>query len=129
MAESESGIVIYGTEESMISDVLLENVSIKISSGTYSETYGGNFDLRPVSDRNLGIFRHDIPALYSQYTDGLTIREFRVEWGENLPDYMSHAIYCKAYKDLTICDFDGKAAKPGIRAIELDDWKNAVIKP
>ncbi len=125
MAESESGIVIYGTEESIISDVLLENVSIKISSGAHSETYGGNFDLRPVFDRNLGIFKHDIPALYSQYTDGLSIEGFKVEWGENLPDYMSNAIYCKEYEKLTICDFDGRAAKPGIRAIELDDLEES----
>ncbi|MFO7670498.1 MAG: glycosyl hydrolase family 28 protein [Bacteroidales bacterium] len=129
IAESENGIVIYGTEESPISDVWLEEVSIRISSGINSETYGGNFDLRPVYDRDLGIFKHDIPALYSQYTDGLTIREFRVEWGENLPDYMSHAIHCKAYENLTIYDFDGRAAKPGIKAIELDNWKKANIKP
>ncbi len=129
IAESENGIVIYGTEESPISDLWLEDVSIRISSGRNSETYGGNFDLRPVYDRDLGIFKHDIPALYSQYTDGLTIREFHVEWGENLPDYMSHAIYCKEYENLTICDFDGRASKPGIKDIELDNWKNAVIKP
>ncbi|MFH0757221.1 MAG: glycosyl hydrolase family 28 protein [Bacteroidota bacterium] len=121
IAESETGIVIYGTAESEISDILLENVSVQISSGVYSKTYGGNFDLRPVYDRDLGIFKHDIPALYSQYTEGLTIRGFNVRWGSDLPDYMSHAIYCKDCAAVTIEDFDGTAAKPTLKAIQLDD--------
>ena len=95
LAESESGILIYGTEESTISDVLLENVSIEINPGFNSESYGGNFDLRPVYDRDLGIFKHDIPALYSQYTDGLQIEGFTVRWDSEVPAYMSNAIYCK----------------------------------
>ncbi len=119
IAESESGIVIYGTEESLISDVLLENVSIQISSGAYSDSYGGNFDLRPVYDKDLSIFKHDIPALYSQHTDGLKIKGFRVRWGENLPDYMTHAIFSKEHVNLSIEDFDGTAAKPTLNAIHL----------
>ncbi len=123
IAESENGILIYGTEESIISDVLLENVSIKISAGQHSAGYGGNFDLRPVYPTELGIFKHDIPALYSQYTDGLTIDGLEVKWGEKLPEYMSHAIECKAYKNLTISNFSGKAALPSLKAIELDENK------
>jgi len=128
IAESENGILIYGTEGSAISDIILEDVSLKISEGEYSKSYGGNFDLRPVYPLELGIFSHDIPALYSQYTRGLTIKGLKIEWGENLPEYMSHAIFCKEYLDLSISDFDGKAAKAGIRAIELDDWKNADLE-
>ena len=123
LAESENGILIYGTEESTISDIMLEDVSLKISGGKYSQTYGGNFDLRPVYPLELGIFSHDIPALYSQYTRGLTIKGLKIEWGENLPEYMSHAIFCKEYLDLSISDFEGKAAKAGIKSIELENIK------
>jgi polygalacturonase len=119
LAEGESGIVIWGTGESPITDLLLDHVSIRISAGINSESYGGNFDLRPVYTSELGIFKHDIPALYSQHTEGLTISGFQVEWGEGVPEYMSHAIYCKDFTNLTIQDFKGAAARPSLQAIEL----------
>jgi len=119
IAESESGIVIWGTEESPITDLQFENVSIRITAGMHSDSYGGNFDLRPVYTRELGIFKHDIPALYSQHTSGLKIQGLKVEWGKDLPDYMTHAVYCKDFSNLTISDFNGTAARSSLRAIEL----------
>lgn len=119
IAESESGIVIWGTRESPVTDVVLEDVSIRISAGVYSESYGGNFDLRPVYATALGIFKHDIPALYSQYTHRLKIIGLNVQWGKEVPGYMSHAIYCRDFSNLTIHDFYGTAANPSLQAIEL----------
>jgi len=128
IAESESGIVIYGTEASKISDVLLENVSIRISAGIHSDTYGGNFDLRPVYSYDLGIFKHDIPALYSQYTENLQVIGLQVKWGEDLPDYMTHAIYSREFTFLKIKDFSGTAAQSKYPAIELVDGKGAILE-
>ena len=128
LAESESGIVIYGTDESHVTDVLLENVSIKISRGLNSDSYGGNFDLRPVYTKDLGIFAHDIPALYSQYTDGLKILGLNVQWESDLPDYMSHAIYCKRFNNLFIKDFHGTPAISTLPAINLLDGKKAIME-
>ncbi len=119
IAESESGIVIYGTAASPVTDVLLENVSIKVKAGKYSSTYGGNFDLRPVYPVDLGIFKHDIPALYSQHTRGLKISGFNVAWGDNLPGYMSNAICCRDFENLTIEGFSGTAARPSLKAVDL----------
>ncbi|MCK4854343.1 MAG: hypothetical protein KAT31_08775, partial [Bacteroidales bacterium] len=128
IAESESGIVIYGTNESPVINVLLENVSIHLKAGKHSASYGGNFDLRPVYNTDLGIFKHDIPALYSQYTEGLKIIEFNVSWAEDLPDFMSHAIYCTLFSNLTIDGFYGASARPGMAAIELVDGEEAILR-
>ncbi|MCK5462938.1 MAG: right-handed parallel beta-helix repeat-containing protein [Bacteroidales bacterium] len=128
IAESESGIVIYGTKVSPIKNVLLENVSIRLKAGKYSTTYGGNFDLRPVYNTNLGIFKHDIPAVYSQQTEGLKIKEFTVSWDKDLPDYMTHAIYCTDFSNLTLDGFYGASARPGLAAIELANGEEVVLK-
>ena len=128
IAESESGIVIYGTKESPVENVLLENVSIHMKAGKYSAAYGGNFDLRPVYDNDLGIFKHDIPAIYSQHTDGLNILDFNVSWAEDLPGFMSHAIYCTEFSNLTIDGFYGAPARPQLAAIELVNGTGAVLK-
>ncbi|MCK5461685.1 MAG: hypothetical protein KAI95_01675, partial [Bacteroidales bacterium] len=128
IAESESGIIIYGTKESQVKNVLLENVSIHLKSGKNSAAYGGNFDLRPVYTRDLGIFKHDIPALYSQHTEGLKISGFNVSWAEGLPGFMSHAIYCTEFSNLTIDRFFGTSARLGLAAIELVNGEGAILK-
>jgi hypothetical protein len=127
IAESESGILIYGTEASPVLDVLLDHVSLHLKAGKHSTTYGGNFDLRPVYDTDLGIFRHDIPALYSQHTERLKIQDMDVSWGKDLPEYMSHAIYCTLFRDLTLDGFYGAPARHGLAAIELVDGTGAVL--
>ncbi len=128
IAESESGIVIYGTEESPVMDVLLEHVSIQMKSGKHSAAYGGNFDLRPVYTTDLGIFKHDIPALYSQQTEGLKIMEFKVSWDKDVPLYMSHAIYCTGFSNLTIDGFYGAPADSKLAAIKLVNGKGTTLR-
>jgi polygalacturonase len=128
IAESESGIVIYGTEQSPVMNVLLEHVSIQMKAGTHSATYGGNFDLRPVYTTDLGIFKHDIPALYAQHAEGLKILEFNVSWAENLPDFMSHAIYCTWFSNLSIDGFFGAPANPKLAAIELVNGEGTILR-
>ena len=128
IAESESGIVIYGTKESPVEKILLENVSIHMKTGKHSAAYGGNFDLRPVYHTDLGIFKHDIPAIYCQHTDGLNILDFNVSWAEDLPGFMSHAIYCTEFSNLSLDGFYGAPARPGLAAIELVNGTGAVLK-
>jgi polygalacturonase len=128
LAESESGILIYGTEASPVQDVLLEQVYVHLKAGKYSASYGGNFDLRPVYDTDLGIFRHDIPALYSQHTERLRIQDLEVSWGKDLPDFMSQAIYCTSFTDLTIDGFYGAPARSGLAAIELVNGEGAILR-
>jgi len=128
IAESESGIVLYGTRESPLKDVQLEDVSIRITRGEFTDSYGGNFDLRPVHPTDLGIFEHDIPALYSQFTEGLTIGDLSVTWGDDLPSWMTHAVYCSDFSNLTIDGFYGAPARTGLPAIELMDGKGAALE-
>lgn len=127
IAESEHGMVLYGTEESPLVDVILEDISIHISRGEQSESYGGNFDLRPVYPLELGIFQHPIPALFSQHTEGLMVEDLRVTWGEDLPEYMSHAVYCSHFRNLTIDGFYGAPAQPALPAIELVNGEQVML--
>lgn len=126
--ESESGMVIYGSPESPISDLVLENVSLKISAGIHSESYGGNFDLRPVYTSDLGIFEHDIPALYSQHTIGLKVLGLEVKWEGALPAFMTQAIYSRDFTNLTIKDFLGSPAHSDYAAIELLNGKGLLLE-
>jgi hypothetical protein len=93
-ASAESGIVIYGSGKGVIRDIYFENLRLTIRKSPLEEGYGGNLDLRPVNNVSLGIFRHDIAALFSSYVDGLVIRQMDVYWEPGLPAYFTHAVEC-----------------------------------
>lgn len=99
---SESGIVIFASAKDLIRDVSFDNISLTIKRGKFSESYGGNFDLRPTNDISLGIFGHSIPAVYGNFVSDLSIRNMNVYWEKGLPSYFTHAVEVKNFERLTI---------------------------
>jgi hypothetical protein len=129
-ADSENGILIYGTKESIIQDVLLDHVKLKIKPGPLSESYGGNFDLRGSVSPELSVFKHDIPGLYCSYVDGLKIRGLELEWADNLPEFFSHGIECENFRNLEVNSFEGRQAHAQGKssAISLSDGRGVTIR-
>lgn len=94
IATSEQGILVYSQPDHPMENIQFEDVQLRIVRGRETLSYGGNFDLRPSADPALNIFRHDIPGLYAQHVNNLTIRDFRLSWGEDLPPFFTHGIEC-----------------------------------
>jgi polygalacturonase len=109
IATGEQGLILFGLEDSQLKNIGFNNISLKIVKGREMMNYGGNFDLRPVADIKMRIFEHDIPGLYAQYVDGLSIRGFKLEWGADLPDFFTHGIECHEVDDLSVVQFNGVA--------------------
>ena len=111
-ADAESGIMIYGTAASHIHNISLTGINLRLHGGVNSRWVGGNFDLRGLGGgMATAIFKHDIPAVYAQYVDGLEIRDFVLQWETNLPDYFSDGIHCEHFADLNLDGFKGIAAR------------------
>jgi polygalacturonase len=102
IASSEAGIVMYATAKDLIKDISFDNLDLAIKRGRFSETYGGNIDLRPTNDVSLGIFEHNIAAIYGNYVSDLSIRNMNVTWDKGLPAYFSNAIELKNYNGVNI---------------------------
>ncbi len=122
IATGEHGLILYGLEESHLQNISFNNISLKIVKGKETMNYGGNFDLRPAADIKMQIFEHDIPCIYAQYVDGLSIRDFNLKWGDNLPDFFTNGIECLEVKDLSVSGFEGVAnpKSPKSKAIKLE---------
>ncbi len=122
-AQSETGIVIFGTKENPIEDIQMDRVRLNINSGKYTLTYGGNFDLRPAYKPELQVFKHDIPGIYAQYVNGLDVRNFKLTWGNDLPSFFTHGIECQNVNDLLIEGFAGTANSnaSGSQKIKLEN--------
>jgi hypothetical protein len=91
-AETENGLLVYGTAERRIEDVTLEDVRLTMRVSPAQAARGGNFDLRGVADLREAIFAHDIPPLYAQFVDGLRVRGLDVRWQGEFPPYYTDAV-------------------------------------
>ncbi len=110
IARGEQGIIVYGAEPDKIKDISFKNVQLTIVDGEESASYGGNFDLRPTLRLDDRIFEHDIPGLYGQKIENLTIKEFDLRWGDDLEEYFTHGIQCHDITGLIIDGFNGQPA-------------------
>lgn len=129
IAYAETGILIYGNPESIIENVTLDKIQLNIDSGKYSNSYGGNFDLRPAQPLSDALFKHDIPGIYAQYVYRLNINSFELNWGKNLPVYFTNGIEVRNFSELNVKDFNGTSAFPKkeLAAIKLSDGSIANI--
>ncbi len=133
IAESESGIVVYGHEPGDISNLSFDNVRLQIRESKLNASYGGNFDLRPTYDNRFAIFRHDIPALFCRNVNGCVISRFDVTWGAGeaaMPEFFDHAIFCEQFEDLVIDAFHGRQPHPNDQraAIVLKAGRDVIIR-
>jgi polygalacturonase len=128
-ATSETGIVIFGIENSVIENIFLENIKLTINKGKYTESYGGNIDLRPAYPLDYGIFKHDIPGLYGQYVRHLTVNGFDLSWGPGLPAFFTHAVEINHFSDLLLQEIKADPASPaaGLSAIKLSNGEGEEI--
>lgn len=106
-AIGEQGILVFGQEESPMENISFNHVQLRMRKGKETMAYGGNFDLRPASSKGMRMFEHDIPGLYAQYVKGLSIREFQLNWGNDLPEFFTNGIECDHVSDLFIENFIG----------------------
>jgi len=92
VAEAEGGVVVYGTPESPIEDLTIQNLRLVVSAGPLARDWGGNFDLRPSTPASEQLFRHDIPALFFRHATGLRLEGVDVKWRGDLPEFYTSAL-------------------------------------
>jgi polygalacturonase len=109
MATGEHGLIFYGMPDSHLENIRLNDVRLNVVRGKETLTYGGNFDLRPTAYIEKQLFEHDIPGIYAQYVDGFYLQDVTLAWGEDLPDFFTHALQCFQVTGLHIERFEGKA--------------------
>ena len=131
-AVGDHGVVLYADERSAIEDVRFDNVRVTIRPTALQESFGGNFDLRPLWDPARKVFAHDIPAFYARGVKSLALCDLDVEWTENLPQFCRHAVEIENFEDVTIDGFRGRqthaAENNPDAAIVLRNGRGAAIR-
>lgn len=107
--KSENSARINGTKESRIRNVELENVTLTLDRWT---SYPGQlFDNRPTKAYP-EIEPHETPGFYIRYADQVKLSNCSVKWGDNIPEYFTHALEAHDVTQLTLEGFTGEATHP-----------------
>ena len=110
LGRAENSIRINGTPASRIQNIRLEKICVQLNRWT--KYLGGFFDNRPTKLFE-PVETHDTPGFSIRYADDVTLKNCRVTWGRNLPDYFSGALEAENVTGLRLTGFKGKAAHPG----------------
>jgi len=104
--KAENGILIYGSKESIIENVTFNNITFELTDSKLNYVAGGNIDLRGAATEKQ-LFKHDIPAFFAQYVNGLTIKDLKLAWTGTRMPYFTNGIEVANFTDLQIENFKG----------------------
>jgi polygalacturonase len=106
---AENSVRVYGATPGHVRDVRFENVSVTLDRWT--KYPGGLFDNRPTKVYE-PVEKHGNPGFSLHHTDSVTLKNCRVKWGRNLPDYFTSALEAEGVNGLRLTGFEGEAAHP-----------------
>src|SRR5262249_2296329 len=94
---------------SRVRDVVFDDVAMTLDRWT--KYPGGLFDNRPTTAQE-AIEKHDNPGFHLRQAENITLRNCRIAWGHNRPDYFTHALEAQDVKGLEMSGFQGESAHP-----------------
>lgn len=107
--KAENSVRINGTLESHIRNIRLEQVAVTLDRWTSYP--GGLFDNRPTTAYS-DIEKHGNPGYHIRYASDVVLKNCSVGWGENIPEYFTHALEAHDVTGLELPGFSGQAAHP-----------------
>ena len=107
---AENSVRICGSAGSRPHDISLKDVSLAFDRWTH---YPGRvFDNRPTKVLQ-DIEPHDTSGIFISHADDIRLKDCRVAWGTNCPDYFTSALEAQDVTGLQRVGFSGQAAHPG----------------
>jgi polygalacturonase len=118
----ESGILVYGSEESEIEDIQFIHVDFDFKKSALNEVAGGNIDLRGCYDADHQLFESDIAAFEACFVKNLSIDGMVIQWDNSVKEsYFMNGMKIMKFDGLTLHDIhvDTSPANPGLKPISL----------
>ena len=84
---------------------------VDVTLDRWTKYPGGEWDNRPTTAYP-ALEPHGTPGIHVRHADNVTLRDCRVGWGSNRPDYFTHALEAHGVTGLTYPGFAGEAAHP-----------------
>lgn len=115
-AKGENGVLIYGSGENAVEDVLFENCSFTLSKSSKWDL--GLYDLRPCMD--WGVEKYPNSAFFIRHAKNITLRNTKTAFGTLSGSY-AHALDGADIAGLKLDGFSGAAASPEYDEMHLEN--------
>lgn len=124
----ESGILVYGSENSYIEDVSFENIRFVLSKSKLNAVAGGNIDLRAAFG-NKQLFASDISAFYAQFVKNLVLNNVRISWNNVTEEYFKYGIHINEFEDVQLTNVKATSSPSNniLPAILLENGNQYII--
>lgn len=106
---AENSVRICGSEASRPHSILLDHVDVTLDRWTRYK--GGIYDNRPTTAAK-AIEPHETVGFSIEDADDVTLRDCKLRWGKNRPEYFGQAIETKNVTGLKVERFVGEDARP-----------------
>ena len=107
---AENSARVRGSELSRPHDIVLDHVDITLDRWTRYK--GGLYDNRPTRAMS-GIEPHETTGFSIENADNVTLRDCKLKWGANLPEYFGDAFETKNVTGVKVEGFVGENAHAG----------------
>ena len=107
--QSENSIRINGSSESRIRNIQMANIDLFMDRWT--DLQGAVYDNRPTNVYT-GIETTAVSGFSIRNADNVALENCTVQWGENRPEYFTHALKAEYVRKLKISGFNGDSAHP-----------------
>lgn len=124
----EQGIVLAAEQPGQIRAIAFNDVAMRLVPGPLQESFGGNFDLRPVADDARKVYAHDIPAFYAAGVEYLRLERCHFEAERGLPDYCRQALELERCARVRLGDVRAVAFQPGIESLTQRNCTDVVLR-
>ena len=101
-ATGEDGFLLYSSSESIIKNISFDDIQFKLNESRLEKECGGNFDLRPATDKKLELFEHDIPAFFAENVRNIRLDNFDIKWSDVKEPYFTNGIEFNKFKNIWI---------------------------
>ncbi len=129
ICKGENGILLFGSEESMLEDISFDDVQFELSDSKLNDVAGGNIDLRGSMGEKTQLFERDIPAFFAQYVNGLRVENLTILWTNTRMPFFTHGIELNHFNNISITGFKGTASpmNPKGFSVYAEDGKSFFI--
>jgi hypothetical protein len=107
---AENSVRVCGSEDSRAHDIVLDRVDLKLDRWTRYK--GGVYDNRPTAAMS-AIEPHQTVGFSIEHADRVSLRDCKLSWGTNPPDYFGQAVETKDVTGMKVERFVGADARPG----------------
>ncbi len=118
ICKGENGMLVYGSDESVIEDLVFEHIRFELTGSPLNSVAGGNIDLRGAAIEK-PLFARGLPALLMQYVKGVRINDLQLKWSVTNAPFFTHGIELNHFEEVQIKDFRGTAYPGNTRAYSL----------